>query len=285
MPAPQHRLPADTRLGRVKLQISDIARSLDYYERVLGLRTLDRSSTHAVLGAQSGDEPLVELRERRGARMVPRRGLLGLFHFAILLPDRASLGRFLLHLGELDEQPGMSDHLVSEAIYLQDPDNLGIEVYSDRPQSTWKRVMGQLEMATIPLDVRDVIAAGGDAIWTGAPAGTTMGHMHLHVGDIEQASAFYHDALGLDKTVWSYPGALFMSAGGYHHHLGTNTWARGAPSASDDDAKLLEWEIIVPSVGDVEAAAASLSQAFRVRAEGEGVVTSDPWGTRVRIKS
>lgn len=286
--APNYRLPSATRLGRVKLQVSDLARSLDYYQRVLGLRPLDTSSTHATLSAQSGDAPIVELRERKGARTVPRSGLLGLFHFAILLPDRPSLGRFLLHLGELGEQPGMSDHLVSEAIYLQDPDNLGIEVYADRPRATWKRAMGQLEMATNPLNVRDVIAAGGDAPWTDAPAGTSMGHVHLHVGDIEPASAFYHEALGMDKIVWSYPGALFMSAGGYHHHLGTNTWARGAPSASDQDAKLLEWELVVPNAGDVDEAATSLSgaagAAAKVVREGGDAVARDPWGTQVRIR-
>jgi len=283
---PAYRLPDAAHVGRVKLQVSDLARSLDYYQRVIGLHAKDSSATHAILGPHDDSRVLVELHERKGARTVPRRGLLGLFHFAILLPDRPSLGRFLGNLAELGEQPGMSDHLVSEAIYLQDPDNLGIEVYADRPRDQWRRTNGQLEMATNPLDVRSVLAAGEGASWTGAPAGTTMGHMHLHVGDIEGAASFYHAALGLDKIVWNYPGALFMSAGGYHHHLGTNTWARNAPSASDEDAKLLEWEMLVPSGADVDAAAESVARAkHAVAREGNDAVTADPWGTRLRVRS
>lgn len=283
---PRYRLPDATRLGGVTLQVADLARSLDYYQRMLGLRAIEQSATHALLGAEGSDAPLVRLRERRGARTVPRRGLLGLFHFAILLPNRSALGRLLQHLADLGEQPGMSDHLVSEAIYLQDPDNLGIEVYADRPRSTWKHAMGQLEMATNPLDVRDVIASGGGAVWKGMPAGTRMGHVHLHVGEIEPASAFYHDALGFDKIVWSYPGALFLSAGGYHHHLGTNTWARGAPSASDADAKLLEWEIVLPTESHVEAAAGSLTAASHpVERDGVAAIARDPWGTKLRLRA
>jgi catechol 2,3-dioxygenase len=284
IPAPHYRLPAATRVGRVKLQVADLQRSLDYYWRVLGLRALERVDDHAVLGPEGG-EPIIELIERKGARPVPRRGLLGLYHFAILLPDRESLGRFLRHLIELGERPGMSDHFVSEAIYLQDPDNLGIEVYADRPRSSWRVTDRQLAMASEPLDVEDLLAVAGDDPWTDAPAGTRIGHVHLHVGDIDPAVDFYHESLGLDKIVWSYPGAMFFSAGGYHHHLGTNTWAQGAPSASADDARLVEWEIIVPSASDVEAVAASLSRSGEVRREGNDVVARDPWGTQLRVIS
>jgi catechol 2,3-dioxygenase len=284
IPAPNYRLPEETRLGRVKLQVSDLDRSLAYYQTVLGLRPIERSSGRVDLGAERSDVPLIELHERKGARAVPRRGLLGLYHFAILLPDRASLGRFLKHLGNLGAQPGMSDHFVSEAIYLQDPDNLGIEVYADKPRSEWREERGQLSMTTIPLDVRSVLAAGGDAPWMGMPAGTAIGHVHLHVGEIARASGFYHDALGLDKMVWNYPGALFLSAGGYHHHLGTNTWARGAPSASEEDAQLLEWEIVVPKRTDVDAVFASLRDAGHAAERDNGdVVSRDPWGTRLRV--
>ena len=279
-------MPDAAHVGRVKLQVSDLARSLDYYQRVIGLQAKDTSATHAILGPHHDDRVLVELHEKKGARTVPRRGLLGLFHFAILLPDRESLGKFLQHLAEQGEQPGMSDHLVSEAIYLQDPDNLGIEVYRDRPRAEWRHAAGQLEMATIPLDVRGVLAAGEGAPWTGAPSGTTMGHVHLHVGDIEGAAEFYHAGLGLDKIVWNYPGALFMSAGGYHHHLGTNTWARNAPSASDEDARLLEWELVVPARDDVGAAIENLERAkHAVTREGSDGLVADPWGTRLRIRA
>jgi catechol 2,3-dioxygenase len=284
--APNYRLPDATALGRVKLQVSDLERSLAFYQRVLGFRVLSGSPANAVLGATQGDAPVIELAERKGVRPVPPRGRLGLFHFAILLPDRASLGRFVRHLGEMDVRAGMSDHFVSEAIYLQDPDNLGIEVYADRPRSQWRVENGQLAMATEPLDVEDLLTESGDTTWTGAPAGTRIGHVHLHVGDLEKAAAFYHDALGFDKVVWNYPGALFLSAGGYHHHLGTNTWARGAPSASEDDARLLEWEIVVPEPTDVDAAADSLERArYEVRRDGMDAAVRDPWGTQVRLRT
>ena len=134
-------------------------------------------------------------------------------------------------------------------------------------------------MTTIPLDVDDLIAAAKGEPWTGAPAGTMIGHVHLYVRDIDQAAAFYHDALGFDKIVWSYPGALFMSAGGYHHHLGTNTWAAGAPLAADDDARLLEWEVVVPTARDVADAARSISDAGHpVECSGTGTRRARPVG-------
>lgn len=281
---PRYRLPHATHIGRVKLQVSDLARSRAYYESVIGLRVIHSAGHIALLGSQGSDTPLLELHERKGARPVPRRGLLGLYHFAILLPDRTHLGRLLKHLGEQGITPGMSDHLVSEALYLQDPDNLGIEVYADRPRDTWRVDGDQLAMASDPLDARDLLAAAGGARWTGAPAGTVIGHVHLHVGSIPQAEAFYHAALGFDKMVWSYPGALFLAAGGYHHHLGTNTWARGAPAASHDDARLLEWELVLPAAGDVEAAAASLTAAgIAVERDGRSCAARDPWGTQLRL--
>jgi catechol 2,3-dioxygenase len=281
---PGYRLPAGARPGAVRLQVSELDRSVDYYTTVLGLPIRERGKGVAELGP---DTTLVELRERPGAAPVPRRGRLGLFHFAILLPERAELGRFAGHLASLGVPAGASDHFVSEALYLQDPDGLGIEVYADRPRSEWRYRAGELVMATEPLDVRGLVAAGGDAPWSGTPEGTVMGHVHLHVGDLDRASAFYHDALGLDRVVWSYPGALFLSAGGYHHHLGLNTWARGAPPAGPDDARLLEWELVLPSEEAVEAAAVSLEAGDHdLERSGPGnVVARDPWGTAVRLRA
>jgi catechol 2,3-dioxygenase len=282
LPPRGYRLPAETRLGTVRLQVSDLARSLAWYERVLGLRMLERSPSHATLAAHGDDAPLVELREKPGATPVPRRGRLGLYHFAILLPDRAALGRFVAHLSAIGERAGASDHLVSEALYLQDPDNLGIEVYADRPRSTWRVEGRQLAMATEPLDLADLVRAAAGEPWTGMPAGTVIGHVHLHVGDLETAADFYHEGLGLDKVVWSYPGALFLSAGGYHHHLGLNTWAAGAQPAGENDARLLEWEVVVPTAADAEAALASLAAAGHAT---DGGVVRDPWGTALRIRA
>jgi catechol 2,3-dioxygenase len=268
----------------VRLQVADLDRSLAFYETILGLRVIRRDVDSAGLGPQDEDREIVRLRQLRSARAVPKRGLLGLYHFAILLPDRASLGRFVAHLAEVGAYAGMSDHFVSEAVYLTDPDGLGIEVYADRPRDAWRYDERQLYMTTNHLDVDNLVEAARGERWSGMPPGTVLGHVHLYVGDIEKAEAFYHRALGFDKVVWSYPGALFLSAGGYHHHLGTNTWARGAPAATDEDARLLEWEIIVPTKKDAEDAASHVIAAgYEAKPENGEWILTDPWGTSLRL--
>ncbi len=280
---PGFRLPDATRLGAVRLQVSDLARSIAWYEQVLGLRVIAHSAGTAALGPQAGGRTLVELESRPGVTPAPPRATLGLYHFAILLPDRAALGRFLQHLASLGARAGMADHLVSEAIYLSDPDGLGIEVYADRPRDTWRVTGGELAMTTDPLDAEDVVAAGRGEPWTGMPEGTVLGHVHLHVGDLDEGAAFYHAGLGMDKVVWSYPGALFLAAGGYHHHLGTNTWSRG-PNPSPDQARLLSWDIVVPRREDARAAAESLMAAgYRVQEDGGAWTAADPWDTTLRL--
>jgi catechol 2,3-dioxygenase len=280
----EYRLPESTHLGRVRLQVADIERSLLFYARVLGMCVIRGSADSVGLGPLGKEHEIIHLRQRNDARPVPKRGLLGLYHFAILLPDRASLGRFVAHLAEIGVPAGMSDHFVSEAVYLTDPDGLGIEVYADRPRDAWRYDERQLHMTTDHLDVDDLVRSARGERWTGMPAGTVLGHVHLYVDDIDKAAAFYHDALGFDKVVWSYPGALFLSAGGYHHHLGTNTWAKGAARATDSDARLLEWEIIVPTRNDAEEAARHVKESgYDVKQEDGEWVLTDPWGTSLRL--
>lgn len=278
------RLPDATRIGCVHLQVAELARSLAWYAETLGLRVISsEGDERATLGAHGDDTALIELRARAGARPHPRHGRLGLYHFAILLPERAALGRFLGHVSDRRVQVGTADHLVSEALYLTDPDGLGIEVYADRPRNTWRHEDRELAMSTDPLDVEDLVSAGGGAAWTGFPAGTVIGHVHLHVGDIDEARRFYHEGLGLDVTVWSYPRALFMAAGGYHHHLGVNTWAgpRAVPPA-EGDARLLEWELVLPGDADVDGVVRNLQHLGYDGGDREGRVP-DPWGTVVRV--
>jgi catechol 2,3-dioxygenase len=280
---PPHRLPGETRVGAVTLQVSDLQRSVEYYSNVLGMSVLGREDDLARLGVVGTGEQLAVLRRKPGIARAPRAGRFGLYHFAVVLPDRPSLGRFAAHLFSSGVRPGMADHAVSEALYLTDPDGLGIEVYADRPRGSWARQGNELVMLTDPLDIADVIAAGQGESWTSMPGGTVMGHIHLHVGDIAAAEAFYHTALGLDKTVWSYPGALFMSAGGYHHHLATNVWSPG-PSAREDEARLLEWALVVPHAEDAARVARRISdRGYAVSQTGLTWLAADPWGTLVRI--
>lgn len=293
IPAPDGRLPDGLTLGPVRLAVRDLDRSLEFYGQVLGLAVLSRDGAQAVLGVADTATPLVLLEADASLHPAAPRSRLGLFHFAILLPDRGFLGRFVAHLSAIGARAGASDHLVSEALYLSDPDGHGIEVYADRPRSAWSVEDRQLSMRTEPLDLRDLIRAGGDEPWRGMPADTTMGHLHLHVGDIAQAEHFYHGALGFDKMVWSYPGARFLSAGGYHHHLGLNTWAAGAPPAGPKDARLLAWEIVLASAADLSTVVARLTAAG-VHTESlagdtlgaglrTGLLARDPWGTPLRI--
>lgn len=284
IPAPDHRLPSATDVGRVHLEVADLDRSLRYYTHVLGMRVLEQDESRATLGPDGPPHPLVELHENAEVGPASPNGRLGLFHFALLLPDRKALGSFIRHLADIGEAAGAANHLVSEALYLRDPDGLGIEVYADRPKSEWEHRDGQLVMATLPLDREAVARAAGDTPWEGLPAGSTMGHIHLHVGDLPEAEAFYHRALGLDKTVWSYPGALFLSAGGYHHHLGLNTWAGDVPAAGADDARLLSWTLVLPDEAGLERAAASLEAAGHGVTRSTGrVLVRDPWGTTLEI--
>lgn len=281
----QRLLPDALQLGPVRLRVSDLRRSLDYYTQVLGLEARDVSATTAALHARGEDVPLVVLDADPNTSPVRMQSRLGLYHFAILLPDRAALGRFLEHVSRIGMHVGASNHLVSEALYLRDPDGLGIEIYADRPRTEWNYANGELAMASDPLDAEGVIAAARGEPWTGMPRGTVMGHVHLHVGDLDEASRFYHDGLGFDRVVWSYPGALFLSAGGYHHHLGVNTWAGpSAPRSADTDARLLEWRMIFPNPGDANAAAERLVAAGReVTPSGGDWIVADPWGTRLRL--
>jgi catechol 2,3-dioxygenase len=283
-PSAGYRLPLDTRLGAVELQVSQLSRSLAYYRDVIGLSVVTVSGSHAVLGCHGETTALVVLREVSGTRAVAPGSRLGLYHVAILLPDRGALGRFITHLAAVGVQVGASDHLVSEAVYLQDPDGLGIEVYADRPRSTWRHADGELLMASDPLDVADLVRAANGAPWTGMPSGTVIGHVHLHVGALPAAAAFYAEGLGFDRMVSRYPGALFLGAGGYHHHVGTNTWARGATVPGAHDAQLLAWTIVLPSSADVAALRTHVvSRGIVITDEPDGLRLTDPSGTRVRV--
>jgi catechol 2,3-dioxygenase len=277
-----YRLPEATHIGAVTLQVSDLARSTRFYRDVLGFGEVSTSNDRVELGVD--DKPLVVL--QAGAKEPLKARRLGLYHFAILLPDRPSLGRVLEHLVDNGIRPGASDHLVSEALYIDDPDGLGIEIYRDRPREEWTVTGKQLDMATDPLDFEAVVAAGGNVKWSGMPSGTTIGHVHLHVGNIEDAKRFYHEAVGLDVMVWSYPGALFLSAGGYHHHLGTNTWA--GPHATPpqrDEPRLAQWQLVLPGTEDVARVAANIHErGYSVTPEEPGgSIAIDPWTTPLQF--
>jgi len=233
-------LPADAHIGQVSLTVRDLQRSVSFYRDILGFEELSPGR----LGPRDG-RALIELHERKDAVARPRRSS-GLFHVAILVPSRAALGRSLRRLAE-KRWPisGAADHLVSEALYLDDPDGLGIEIYRDRPKDAWRMSGGELAMATDPLDVQAIHdEPGAETPWQGLESGTVMGHVHLHVPHLDAAEAFYCRRIGFEPIVRRYPGALFVSAGGYHHHLGLNTWSGvGAPPPPENAAGLRSFTI------------------------------------------
>lgn len=248
------KLPTETHIAAVHLQVADLQRSLAFYLDLLGLRLVDRSGSEAWLSATGAAPHLLHLTQRTGLRPPPARAC-GLFHVAWRAPDRAALGRWLHRLLETKAPlQGASDHGVSEALYLADPDGLGVELYCDRPRARWQYRGKFVAMGSEQLDTADLLAQAEGQAWTGADPSTDIGHIHLSVSSLEKAESFYLDTLGFDATQRDYPGALFMAAGGYHHHLGTNTWrSNGADPVPEDCARLLSYTIGVPAADDLAA--------------------------------
>jgi catechol 2,3-dioxygenase len=276
----------DTALGTVRLTVSDLARSRTFYERAIGLRATERDDGTLALGV--ADQPaLIELRGDSGAPHLNRRAP-GLYHLAILVPTRQdlafALARLVVARWPLD---GASDHLVSEALYLSDPDGNGIEIYRDRPRGEWAHTDGQLQMATLRLDLDDVLAEldAAPGLQEQAPAGTRIGHVHLQVSDIPAAEAFYHGVLGFDVMVRGYPGALFVSAGGYHHHIGLNTWqSAGAGPAPTGSVGLRSFTVELPDAAELAAVAARIEAAgLPYERRTDGILVRDPFANAVLL--
>jgi catechol 2,3-dioxygenase len=281
------RIDPRTTVGTVRLTVSDVDRSRAFYERVLGLRAGEFGDGGVALHA--GGATLVEL---YGDASAPRRErrTTGLYHFALLTPSRVALADALARLVQarwpLD---GASDHLVSEALYLSDPDGNGIEIYRDRPREQWTYRAGALQMATLPLDLQGILGelTGAERPTAGAAAEIRMGHVHLQISDLRDAEDFYSRVLGFDVVVRTYPGALFVSAGGYHHHLGLNTWhSAGAPAPPAGSFGLRSYDIVLPARAELERV------LDRVRAAGIGVQElatgaqiRDPSGNAIRLRA
>ncbi len=268
------------------MRVADVDRQREFYEHAIGLRQIDFAD--AVMRLGSGGTSVVELHQVPEAPPRPPQ-TTGLFHLAILVPDRAALAAALARVvragGRLS---GASDHLVSEALYLNDPEGNGIEIYRDRPRAEWGREGGEIRMSTLPLDVNGLLAELSEdgPRGNGVPAGTRIGHVHLNVSDLDAAEGFYSGVLGFDVTVRSYPGALFVSSGGYHHHIGVNTWAGPGAPAPPRGSRGLEWFELHP---DDPAGLPELEQRLadagaHVERLPEGLLTSDPAGNGVLVR-
>jgi catechol 2,3-dioxygenase len=280
------RLPPGTSVGPVRLIAAEAEVLRPYYEHAVGLRPLATSEDSIVMGA--GERPLVELVSRPEAPPRPA-GTTGLFHLAILVPSRPDLARTVRRVLDAGARfTGASDHVVSEALYLRDPEGNGIEIYRDRPREEWTWSGGEVAMDTLPLDFESVMSElppGSEA--NGMPEGTAMGHVHLNVSDLGTAEGFYAKALGFDVTSRGYPGALFVSAAGYHHHVGLNPWSgAGAPPPPTGARGLARFEIVLPGGSSLDEVENRLTRAGAepVRSE-EGILVPDPSRNRLLVRA
>jgi len=276
-----------TTIGLVTLRVSDLERSRRFYEGILAFQPIEQTPGKVVLGGED-KQPLLELIELAGAARQPRRAT-GLYHVAIVFPTRADLGRELLRVARAGIQVGQGDHLVSEALYLSDPDGNGLEIYRDRPRSEWRWTNGMVEMATDPVDIRSLAEEGerDAAPWDVLPAGTRVGHIHLQIGDIAKAREFYHTILGFDVTAdLSEMGALFVSAGGYHHHIGLNTWhSRGANPTPASAAGLQTYVIAIPThEGLQEIKERLLAHKVSFEEQADLIRVNDPWNNPILLR-
>ncbi|WP_046174274.1 VOC family protein [Domibacillus indicus] len=272
-----HERP-NTFVGEVNINVTNLFRSIDFYTKVIGLKVLKQSERQAVLTAD-GQTALVTLEQPEG--VMPKKGrTAGLYHFAILLPERKDLAVFLRHLLKTGCQFGAADHYVSEAIYIDDPDGNGIEIYRDRPSSEWTWNNGLVDMATVQLD-GDSILAESDEEFTGLPGGTIMGHLHLHMSNLPEAKNFYVDGLGF-QIVSHYPQAIFTSTGGYHHHIALNTWQGTGIPRRPENCVGLNWYTLVFSDEEAREKAAARLKGIGAKVSPQ-YITEDPAGIQIRL--
>lgn len=268
-------------VGEVNIKVKNLDYSLTFYQNIIGFQVLEKTESKAVL-TTNGKTPLVTLEQPSDVIAKPER-TAGLYHFAILLPSRADLSVFLRHLLETGYPLGAADHYVSEALYFNDPDGNGIEVYRDRPSSEWTWKNGLVDMATEQLDGNGILAES-NAEWNGLPEETLMGHIHLHVGDLKKAEEFYVKGLGFNVVSY-YPQAVFLSTGNYHHHIAINTWQGAGAAAPPKNSVGLNWyTLIYPDKAAREVVVGQLKQlGASVEQEIDYYVTSDPSGNQIRL--
>jgi catechol 2,3-dioxygenase len=273
-----HTIHPNTEIGQIHLKVSQLERSIQFYREVVGFELLQKVGNTAELTVD-GKNRLLVLEEIPNAVIVPRRNTTGLYHFAILVPTREDLSLSLRNLLHHQIHVGQGDHLVSEALYITDPDNNGIEIYADRPRSTWKwDGQKQVIMATDPIEWQSLLDEAGEQTWNKLSSETIIGHVHLHVADLQKAEQFYCQTLGFEITAKMGDMALFISAGGYHHHIGLNTWAGvGAPPPPPDAVGLRYYSIIIPNTNELETILTNLQNAgIPVEQQDGGWLVQDP---------
>jgi catechol 2,3-dioxygenase len=277
-----HREPI-TFVGQVNLKVQNLERSVAFYREVIGFEVIEQTDSSANLTA---DGKTVLLSIQQSNNLVPKQGkTTGLYHYALLLPKRSDLAGIVQHFREIGLRFGSSDHLVSEALYLSDPDGNGIEIYIDRDPSDWDWDNGEVAMAVDPLNFADLLSGGEQQPWKGLPAGTVMGHIHLHVSELVKTEEFYSKGLGFEVVNRYGEQALFISDGKYHHHIGLNTWnGVGAPAPSPNSAGLESFTIMFPNEEKKNKIIAQLKNIGASVTEENGLtIATDPSGNRIHL--
>ena len=274
----------NTYVGQVHIKVTDLQKSLAFYQEIVGFDVLETDGQKAILTAD-GRSPLLVI-EQPDLPEPKQPRTTGLYHFALLLPERKDLAKTLIHLLQ-SHYPleGAADHFVSEALYLSDPDGNGIEIYTDRPDDTWKWEKGEVDMGTVALDAQGLVKEDDGKPWTGLPEETVMGHIHLHVANLAETEHFYLQGLGFERVLQYGEQALFISTGKYHHHIGLNTWnGAGAPSPSENSAGLKSFTLILPSDRALKETAERLEQmGVNLKWEAGQIITRDPSGNVILL--
>ncbi len=283
------KLPVTTSIGTVYLRVADLGRQLGFYRDILGFKAVELDEKNVALETADGAR-LIVLKQQDGLTPPPRRSS-GLYHLAILMLTRRDLAAIIQQL-VVHRYPvgGASDHGVSEAFYLDDPEGNGIEIYADRSRETWPMAGAKVQMGSDPINLESLFAEleNHQEPWGTMPAGTTIGHVHLKVSDMTASRQFYADLLGFDVMQENYPGALFVAAGGYHHHIGMNTWtSRGAPAPSADNTGLDRYSLRVPNRDDLDAISERLAErGLEATVSADGILqVSDPDGIRIEFEA
>ena len=272
------------KIGLTTLKVKNLSTMIDFYQSEIGLTILEQDQQSAVLGIGADNRPLLRLLSRPDGRAYPR--ATGLFHLAILLPARADLGQWLRHYSQNHKLDGAGDHIVSEALYLNDPEGNGLEIYWDRPRETWTVNGESIRMDTLRVDIAGVLAEAHAAPFSQMPSGTTTGHIHLQVDSVEKAGAFYRDILGFSQTEYISTQAGFFGAGGYHHHIGTNIWnSRGATPPPANALGLDRYELVFSAQDKLDQVLARLKgHNVPVEETDSGFEVKDPAGNQLVLR-
>ncbi len=283
----KYHIPTGTKIGSIELAVNNLDSMTDFYTSSLGLNLIKQNNKSYSFGSSGSDRELLILNERKDLK-APVANAPGLFHFALLVPSRKELAKVLLNLYKRNEKfDGFANHGVSEAIYLKDPESNGIEIYSDTQSELWKWSGDKIQMVTEPLNIDSLLSIiNSDEKFGGLHSETRIGHVHLKISSVDKAKKFYNESAGFKITRSDYPGALFLAAGNYHHHIGANTWrSKNAPACDADTLGLQKFSVVLPDLLSLKEISFRLLKDDRpvISQTDSSLVTNDLDGIKIEF--